>query len=124
MAPIGDRDLAVRPYGLDDSFRGALAERCDFAAFGAKVRRSWELNRKLNAGTFTPELGPVIDQVQDLALGYELSGAGGGGYLYIVAKDPEAAGRIRRRLETSPPNRRARFVKMSVSRAGLKVSRS
>jgi len=51
-------------------------------------------------------------------------GAGGGGYLYMVAKDPQAAGQIRRILTEQAPNPRARFVEMTLSDKGLQVSRS
>ena len=61
---------------------------------------------------------------EDYALGYKLPGAGGGGYLYIVAKDPEASLQIRRLLTADPQNDNARFVEMSLSDKGLQVSRS
>lgn len=66
----------------------------------------------------------ITQQIDDLCLGYKLPGAGGGGYLYMVAKDPEAALRIRKILTQNPPNDRARFVEMSLSNKGLEVSRS
>ena len=62
--------------------------------------------------------------VDDLCLGYKLPGAGGGGYLYMVAKDPEAAARIRQVLTVNRVNANARFVNMSLSAKGLQVSRS
>ena len=62
--------------------------------------------------------------VDDLCLGYKLPGAGGGGYLYMVAKDPEAAARIRTILHEHPLNARSRFVDMTLSTTGLQVSRS
>ena len=66
----------------------------------------------------------IIDRIADYAIGYKLPGAGGGGFLYIVAKDPDAAARIRHILTSAPPNPRARFCEMSLSATGLKISRS
>ena len=66
----------------------------------------------------------LISRIKDYALGYKLPGAGGGGYLYIVAKDPEASLQIRRLLTADPQNDNARFVEMSLSDKGLQVSRS
>jgi hypothetical protein len=51
-------------------------------------------------------------------------GAGGGGYLFLMARDPDAARRIRLRLTTEPPNDKARFVEMTLSETGLQVTRS
>ena len=60
----------------------------------------------------------------DLCLGYKLPGAGGGGYLYMVAKDPEAAARIRTLLTANPLTPSARFVDLTLSDKGLQVTRS
>ena len=61
---------------------------------------------------------------QGLHPGIQTPRAGGGGYLYMVAKDPQAAGQIRRILTEQAPNPRARFVEMTLSDKGLQVSRS
>ena len=66
----------------------------------------------------------IIDLIKDYTLGYKLPGAGGGGYLYMVAKDPEAALRIRKVLEMHRPNDKARFVDVHLSNKGFQVSRS
>lgn len=42
----------------------------------------------------------------------------------MVAKDPEAAIRIRSILTQNPPNSCARFVDMALSDKGLQISRS
>lgn len=52
-------------------------------------------NKALDSGTNPPEVEAIIRQIKDYTLGYKLPGAGGGGYLYMVAKDPQAALRIR-----------------------------
>lgn len=71
-----------------------------------------------------PAVQALTERIDDLCLGYKLPGAGGGGYLYMVAKDPDAALRIRRILTENRPNDRARFVDMSLSDKGLEISRS
>jgi hypothetical protein len=42
----------------------------------------------------------------------------------MLARDAEAATRIRQRLSAKPPNPRARFVNFSLSNTGLQVTRS
>ncbi len=96
----------------------------DFDSYGKMVLKSWQLNKALDAGTNPPAVEAIIDKIKDLALGYKLPGAGGGGYLYIVAKDPVAASRIRQILATDPVNDKARLVEMALSRKGLQMSRS
>ena len=78
----------------------------------------------MDSGTNPDSVRRLTDLVDDLCLGYKLPGAGGGGYLYMVAKDPEAAARIRGILAENRPNANARFVDMTLSATGLQVSRS
>jgi galactokinase/mevalonate kinase-like predicted kinase len=99
-------------------------QRQDFANYGRLVRRTWQQNQLIDSGTNPQSVQHITALVDDLCLGYKLPGAGGGGYLYMVAKDPEAAARIRHLLTVSQPNANARFVDMSLSVNGLQVSRS
>ena len=69
-------------------------------------------------------MAALTDLIDDLCLGYKLPGAGGGGYLYMIAKDPEAAARIKQILGQNALNANARFVEMSLSTTGLQISRS
>ena len=96
----------------------------DFKHFGQLVRRTWEQNKLLDSGTNPPAVEALCRQVDDWCFGYKLPGAGGGGFMYMVAKDEEAALRIRRHLNDHPLNNRARFVEMQVSDTGLEISRS
>ena len=99
-------------------------QRENFDEMGRLVGKSWEQNKALDAGTNPPGVEAFIRQVHDYCLGYKLPGAGGGGYLYMVAKSPEAAACIRTILTQNPPNACARFVDMTLSDKGFQVSRS
>lgn len=101
-----------------------ILQKGDFIQMGQLVRKTWEQNKALDAGTNPQEIENLIRKIKDFTLGYKLPGAGGGGYLYMIAKDPQAAGRIRQTLTQHPLNERARFVEMSLSKKGLEVSRS
>ena len=108
-----------------------VIQQGDYVEFGRKIARTWELNKRIDADTTNPQIEAIVSKIEDFSLGYKLAGAGGGGYLFIVAKDPEAAVRIKRTLSDAPPNARARFVDMSISResnggghGGLQISRS
>ena len=96
----------------------------NFDEMGRLVGKTWQQNKALDVGTNPPAIEAIIRQVADYCLGYKLPGAGGGGYLYMIAKSPEAAARIRSILTQNPPNACARFVDMSLSDKGFQVSRS
>ncbi|SFE80428.1 bifunctional fucokinase/fucose-1-phosphate guanylyltransferase [Thermophagus xiamenensis] len=99
-------------------------QQCNYEKSARMILRSWELNKALDLGTTNPEINAIIDKIKDLAFGYKLLGAGGGGYLLIAAKDEGAAARIKERLTKYPPNSKARFVDMSLNNQGLEISRS
>ena len=96
----------------------------DFRQMGLLVRKTWEQNQQLDNGTNPPEVAAITNLVDDLCWGYKLPGAGGGGYLYMVAKDPEAAVRIKTILNENRQHPNARFVDMTLSKTGLQISRS
>lgn len=99
-------------------------QRGNFEDYGRLVAKTWAQNKKLDRGTNPESVESIIRKIDDYCLGYKLPGAGGGGYLYMVAKDSEAAARIKNILMDNPPNSCARFVDMRLSDKGLKVSRS
>lgn len=99
-------------------------QRNDLQAMGHLVHRTWQQNQLLDSGTNPLAVKAITDMVDDLCLGYKLPGAGGGGYLYMIAKDEGAAARIKNILMQTPPNEKARFVEMSLSNRGLETSKS
>ncbi|MBR6842174.1 MAG: bifunctional fucokinase/L-fucose-1-P-guanylyltransferase [Prevotella sp.] len=96
----------------------------DFRSMGQLMRKTWLQNQQLDSGTNPPVVKALTDLIDDLCLGYKLPGAGGGGYLYMIAKDPEAAARIKKILSENSLNKNARFVEMELSTKGLQISRS
>ena len=96
----------------------------DFNRYGHLVRRTWNQNKALDSGTNPSVIEALCQRIDDYCLGYKLPGAGGGGFMYMVAKDPAAALRIREELISHPLSPNARFVEMKISETGLQVSRS
>jgi galactokinase/mevalonate kinase-like predicted kinase len=99
-------------------------QRNEWDAMGKALRKSWQLNQKLDASTNPPAIQSIFSAVEDYCLGAKLLGAGGGGFMLMVAKDAEAARRIRDTLTAHPPVAKARFVDLAVSRQGFQVTRS
>ena len=114
LGPIGDNSITC----FD------AVQRSDVDTFSQSIARSWELNQQLDSGTNPPAVEELIKRIEPYLSGFKLSGAGGGGFLYMIAKDAEQAQQLRRELENNPPNPLARFVKMSLSSTGLRVTKS
>ena len=96
----------------------------DFERMGKLVRKTWTQNQMIDSGSNPEPVEALTRLIDDLCLGYKLPGAGGGGYLYMIAKDPEAAARIKQILTENSPRKNARFVEMALSTSGLQISRS
>ncbi len=123
---LGDAHIlaCLRNIGHNAEATYEALQRGSYEAVCACVRESWALNQSLDAGTNPPEVQAIFESVADWLAGGKLTGAGGGGYLLLLAKDEDAAQRIRERLTQHPPNPRARFVAFSLSDTGLQITRS
>jgi cytidyltransferase-like protein len=75
---------------LADAAEGCweAALRMDTRAFGAHFRRSFEAQIAMFPNMVDTGIFQMIDQYRDQALGWKLSGAGGGGYLVLFAENP------------------------------------
>lgn len=96
----------------------------DFQAYGKMIQTTWNQNKRLDSGTNPDSVEEILRKIDDYCLGYKLPGAGGGGFIYMIAKDDKAAAQIKKILTQNPPNNKARFVEMSISKTGLQTTRS
>lgn len=94
----------------------------DQAGLRRCIARSWRLNKRLDPGTSTPEIERILALAGPDLEASKLLGAGGGGYMLMCASTPEAGLRIRRRLERSAPNPRARFIDFEVADRAVEVT--
>ncbi|MBD3385494.1 hypothetical protein GF407_11285, partial [candidate division KSB1 bacterium] len=94
----------------------------DIDAFGKSIAQAWTLNKILDVESTTDEINAILQQIDDYMLGAKLLGAGGGGFLFIVAKDQGAKRRIIDHLQQNPPNDRARFFDFQIDSGGLFTS--
>lgn len=60
----------------------------DIRRFGDSFRASFEAQIAMFPNMINDDIARLIDQYRDVALGWKLSGAGGGGYLILVSDKP------------------------------------
>lgn len=99
-------------------------QRNDYNALAETIDTSWQLNQALDTGTNTPEVQKLVEMVDPHLAAVKLAGAGGGGFMYMLAKTEDDAQQIRSILGKNPPNERARFVDMAISETGLQITTS
>jgi cytidyltransferase-like protein len=74
---------------------------CDLRAFGDAVRRSFHAQVAMFPRMMNDHIRAAIDRYRDVALGWKLAGAGGGGYLILVTETRlETAMRIKIRRKS------------------------
>ena len=83
-----------------DSCWDAIKRR-DVVAFGDSMRAAFEAQIAMFPTMLNDSVAHLIEEYRDVALGWKLSGAGGGGYLILVSDKPiENAVRIVARRES------------------------
>ena len=82
----------VADIAANAELAGAAVQKCDYPMLAEAVRRSWQLNQRLDSGTNPPLVQQILESVRDDLAAAKLLGAGGGGYLLLFAKDEESAG--------------------------------
>ena len=121
---------AENPHGFAKILVGALKanaekaagalRRGDLDAFAACVNSYWRDKRLLDAGSTNEKVDDIIDLIRDRAAAVTLTGAGGGGFMYVLAKSPAGARGIRVTLERNPPSPDSRVYAFAVDDAGMR----
>jgi fucokinase len=121
-----DRDRAAMAAlaeirSLPPILEKAMNDR-DMELFGRCIGAGWELKKRLDPGSTTPEIEMLFRRVKPHTFGATLLGAGGGGFMLCVCRSPRDAERVRDELTSKPPNASARFYDFAVNLEGMKMS--
>ncbi len=108
--------------GLAREMRACL-EAGDIDQVGYLMREHWELNKLMDPHTSNDHIEQMLAAIDDHMCGAKLAGAGGGGYMMIVAKDPAAAVAIKYQLERLSRETGGQVVDATVNEVGLDVKR-
>jgi len=92
----------------------------DWKHLGELMDRHWRLNQVLDPHTANAPINAVLDRARPFIHGAKLAGAGGGGFLMLMARDPEAAQAMRASISQAEPDRGV-FVPYSIARDGLRI---
>ena len=120
----GDRAVVAAAHALRDSVleMQRTIEAGDLEGVASGVTRYWELKKQMDPGSTNAFIEGVIEAVRPDASGWTLTGAGGGGFLFVIAKSAAAAKRLRRVLSRGL-HAASMLVPFEVDGAGLVVER-
>jgi galactokinase/mevalonate kinase-like predicted kinase len=92
----------------------------DWKHLGELLNRHWQLNQILDPNTTNAPINALLDRAQPYIYGAKLAGAGGGGFLMLMARDPEAAATLRNAL-TDGSAGKAGVVSYRIAEEGMRV---
>ncbi|MBL9150762.1 MAG: hypothetical protein JNM94_18905 [Phycisphaerae bacterium] len=104
-------------HALADALRNA-----ELAKVADGISRYWRHKVALDPQASNRMIEGIVGPFERDLLAWTLPGAGGGGFVLMIAKSPRIAARIRAELERRPPNERARIVPFACAERGLSVS--
>ena len=96
-------------------------EEGDWDNLGHLLDRHWRLNQLLDPNTTNARIESVLEKARPLLRGAKLAGAGGGGFLILIARSPEAARELRARLQD--PGGGGSVFDSVIARDGLRIAR-
>ncbi len=96
--------------------------RKDARMFGHYVDVAWRLQKELCGEVTNEAIESLLARVRPHVHGMRISGAGSGGFLFMICKSAKDAARVREMLEREPLNERSRFFDFEINRAGLEVT--
>ena len=92
----------------------------DWKHLGELLDRHWQLNQVLDPHTANAPINAILERARPWIYGAKLAGAGGGGFLMLLARDGEAAAELRTALAEAP-SARGSFVPYRMAEEGLRV---
>lgn len=108
---------SIKTLAVEMSY--AMAEG-DWKHLGGLLDRHWQLNQLLDPHTTNAPINAILDRARPYIYGAKLAGAGGGGFLMMLARDPQAATALRAALAHEAP-KRGGFVPYRIAEEGLRV---
>jgi galactokinase/mevalonate kinase-like predicted kinase len=111
---------SIKTLAVEMSY--AMAEG-EWKHLGQLLDRHWQLNQVLDPHTNNAPIAAILDSARHWIHGAKLAGAGGGGFLLLMARDAEAAAALRARLNREVRQNSA-FVPYRIAQEGLRIQSS
>jgi fucokinase len=111
---------SIKTLAVEMSY--AMAEG-DWKHLGELLDRHWQLNQVLDPHTANAPINAILDRARPWIHGAKLAGAGGGGFLMLLARDPDAAASLRAELAQEAPGQGG-VVSYCIAEEGLRIHTS
>jgi fucokinase len=113
-------DTLQRIRSTADELRKAFKSR-DLNAVGKLMSQSWALNKRLNPTTSNERIDALFALAEPYVVGGKLAGAGGGGFMALLAKDRSSAERLKKILGGLAMGTEQRLHAAAVDTKGIRI---
>ena len=113
----GKERVAALRDGAEHCF--AAIKSGDWERFAACVNEYWMLKKAMDPGSTNERIEYIIARMSPWTSAVSIAGAGGGGFMFILAKSAEAKKKIVASLNRRPPVKWAKFYDFDVDEKGL-----
>ena len=114
--------VIVRSLKRDAEACAAAVRRGDVDAFARAVNGYWRDKKLLDPGSTNERVEEIVERIRPWTSAVTLTGAGGGGFMFILARSARAADLIRAELGRNPPSSSSRFYDFTFDPGGLAFS--
>jgi len=116
--PEGLAHAVVRRLKSDASAAFRAVEKGDWAAFCAALDGYWRAKKALDPGSTNPLIESIIARMAPWTAAVGICGAGGGGFMLLVARDARAKARMKAVFAKSSPAPQGRVYEFSLDTEG------
>ena len=106
----------VRRLKSDAERAFRAVESCDWDSFCSAVNDYWLSKKALDPGSTNPLVELIIARMAPWISAVSLCGAGGGGFMFVVARSKDAKAKIKSVLEKHPPIKSGRFFDFEIAK--------
>jgi len=106
----------VRRLKSDAERAFKAVESCDWDSFCSAVNDYWLSKKALDPGSTNPLVELIIARMAPWISAVSLCGAGGGGFMFVVARSKDAKAKIKSVLEKHPPINTGRFFDFEIAK--------
>ena len=105
----------VRRLKSDAERAFRAVESCDWNSFCSAVNDYWLSKKALDPGSTNPLVELIIARMAPWISAVSLCGAGGGGFMFVIARSKDAKAKIKSVLEKHPPIKTGRFFDFEIA---------
>ena len=113
--------ILVKSLKRDAHAAAEALAKGDMKAFAASIRNYWRDKKLLDPGSTNERVDEILERIAPMVDAATLTGAGGGGFMFILAKSARDAALIREELTQNAPSKYSRFYDFAIDTKGMEI---